>query len=150
MFCLKLQEDASYIAIMPDDSRIKLPKGVQDTPELRRELAKLGHRIAAREFIYCDKKYIKDWTINPKALSDEQVENLIEIYSDINPYNEIWKLLDEYQEESHKTISELERDVLKEHEYIHHVKKINMIKKASKMKDLPIERVGEIIKNLGK
>lgn len=123
MFCLKLQEDASYIAIMPDDSRIKIPKGIQDTTQLRRELAKLGHRIATREFIYCDKKYIKDWTVDPKTLTDQQVENLIEIYSDIIPTSEIWKLLDDYQDESHKEIALLEREILKEYEMIHQIKK---------------------------
>ena len=123
MFYLQLQQDGSYHVIMPDDSRIKLAKGIQDTPELRRELAKLSHRIATREFIINDKKYFKEWTINPECLTEEQLENLIEIYSDIHPDNEIWKLLTEYPNETLERIALYEREMLKEYELLHTIKK---------------------------
>lgn len=131
MFYLQLQKDASYHVIMPDSSRIKLAKGVQDTPELRRELAKLSHRIATREFIVNDKNYIKEWTINPDGLSSDQLEDLIEIYSDIQPDNEIWKLLSEYPDEHLEELALSERDILKEYELLHTIKKDRYAKSSS-------------------
>ena len=80
------------------NSHVLLPEGVEDTKALRRELAKLSHRIAAKEHIYTAKEYIYNWPLKlyNKQLTPEQIRDLYDLYSNVMWDNEEWKLLDEY------------------------------------------------------
>lgn len=123
MFYLELQKDASYHVILPDDSRIKLPKGVQDTPNLRVELAKLAHRIVARDYIRLSEEYF-EWRHMPDNVESKQLDNLIQMYAlELNPRSEIWKILPYYDTETLAKIAHLERDVLDEYEELLRIQK---------------------------
>lgn len=127
MFSFEPQDDGHYKIYLPDGGHLDLPLGMEDTHALRRELAKLSQRIQIREFITKDKNYIEAWWNKKDTLTDQDLENLSEVYSQLFPQLEEWVLLEKYEEPFHETIAHLEREVL-EHkqllqEYINGKKK---------------------------
>lgn len=112
MFSFELKEDGSYKIYLPDGGHLDLPQGVEDTHALRRELAKLSQRIQIREFIRTDKHYIENWWNKKEDITDQQLKNLSDIYSQLFPHLEEWVLLDTYEHPMHETIAHLEREVL--------------------------------------
>lgn len=116
MFSLQLQDSGNYKVYLPDDSKIVLEKGVEDTHALRRELAKLSHRIAAREHLKTSKEYIPNFW--EKDLSVQDSHNLIEMFSYIDFDQVEWVLLDEYQEPIHEEIACMERELVIEKQHL--------------------------------
>lgn len=118
MFTLHFNNNNRYEVTFLDNSVLVLSKGVEDTPALRRELAKLAHRIAAREFVLTHKDYVADWPANAHNLSLDQLKNISEAYQYFYYVPEAWDLLDSYEHPDHHQLSQYHRDTLREKELL--------------------------------
>lgn len=121
MFSFDLQENGSYLIHLLDGSKLEV--NADDTPHLRRELAKLSLRIEAREFAVTHKNYIPGWWNRKSMLSPTQIHEIATAYEHIFPEREEWVILDAYQTDVDKDIASLEREVL------HHKTLIDELKK---------------------
>src|SRR3990167_10881815 len=118
MFTLHFNNNDRYEVIFLDNSQLVLSKGIEDTPALRRELAKLAHRIAAREFILTHKDYVVDWPKNAHNLSGQELKKISEAYQYFYYVPEAWDLLETYEHPDHEKLSQYHRDTLVEKELL--------------------------------
>lgn len=122
MFSFDLQEDGSYKVHLPDNTFLHFGKGVEDTKELRQELAKLSHRIAHREYIDTSRAY-KELMLGKKQqdimkLTPEEIDTLLEEFQLVDHEDDIYSSTPVEDKPELQTINNLVREKLIEKEIL--------------------------------